>query len=100
MKDIQSYSIGEAAKKGIASVVKAAEADGLVVLKRNEQPVAIVMPITPIGYARYIEKISHVIDADITSKKVPDELLAMAYLIRGLHQMQRDMLGDNFKLPF
>lgn len=100
MKDVKSFSIGEAARKGIAGVVKAAEADGLVVLKRSEQPVAIVLPLTPVGYAKYIDKISGFIDADLSSKKIPDELLAMVYLIRGLQQMQKDILGGNMKLPF
>jgi len=44
--EIPSYTISEAAKVGISSIVKKSEKEGIVLLKRNEQPAAIVLPIS------------------------------------------------------
>lgn len=88
---IPTYSISEAHKKSISSIVKEAEREGFVVLNRNDAPVAIVIPLQLVAHQNYIKKLSELIETDIKSDSVPEEYKSFAYFLRAMIGMQMDM---------
>lgn len=90
-KKYEQYSLTEGAKKGISSVVKDAEKYGLTVLTKYNSPCAIVIPLSPLAYSKYLNLIKELVDVKIRAKDVPAEFESLAYFLRGLSQMQIDI---------
>ena len=68
------YSISEANKRGISGCVKDCDKDGVLMLKRDGVPVAMLVPLSLAGAGRFINIFEKMISEDIESNDVPVEL--------------------------
>jgi hypothetical protein len=93
MKDIITYGITEANNRGISGVVKDSEENGLVMLKRNKIPVAMIVPLTVPGYVKYIQLLEKLMDIDMVNKNVPDDFFSISHILRGLLSLQKEYLA-------
>lgn len=89
--EFKQISLSQAQKQGLSSIVRSAEADGLTILTKNGTPCAMVIPLSPMAYAKYLRELRELIDTDIKNDTVPEEYKSFAYFLRGLSQMQIDM---------
>ncbi|MFH1052403.1 MAG: hypothetical protein V1779_15900 [bacterium] len=92
--DVVRFGIAEAQKKGVGKLVHLAEDNGFVMLERSTQPVAFIIPVTPIGYKIFIDKIRALLDTDIKTGRVPEEILGLTYVLRGATEMTATMFND------
>jgi hypothetical protein len=81
---MEKYSISQAARKGVAAIVKEAEKDGFVLLERSENPIAIVVPLSISGYSKFAEFLVNLDLNELLEYGKDDKLQDFIYVMRKL----------------
>ena len=71
MDIFKTYSVTEAARTGFSTIIRNAVEEGLVILKKHDEPVAMVLPLGILGMQRFLRKIDELMMSD---PDMPSEL--------------------------
>jgi hypothetical protein len=63
MIELKRYNISDVSKKGISSIINIAEADGMCMITRKSQPAALILPLSMIGFQKYINMLNEIINS-------------------------------------
>lgn len=91
--EIKTYGITEANKRGLSGVVKDSERDGLVMLRRDSIPVALIVPLNLVGLKKFFDIFSDAIATDIKMDKVPEELKAYTEVLTTFIAMSKQYIN-------
>ena len=53
----RKYALGKVQVTGVSKIVREAEENGMVVLERNGQRVALVVPLSPSGFGKFVKRL-------------------------------------------
>ena len=90
---MEKYSISQAARKGVAAIVKEAEKDGFVLLERSENPIAIVVPLSISGYSKFTEFLIDLDSKDLLEYGKDNKLYDFIYVMRKLNRLVEDTVS-------
>ena len=57
----RKYALGKVQVTGVSKIVREADENGMVVLERNGQRVALVVPLSPSGFGRFVKRLLAVV---------------------------------------
>ena len=90
--EIKTYTITEAVNAGFSRLVRDAEEEGVVIFKRDGKPVTMMVSLESNGYLKFLRSFQEITSKDIATQSVPENMISMVYLMKGLVSIQEDFL--------
>ncbi len=79
------FGVSEVARLGISKIIKKAEEHGLVVITKKGEPMAMLVPLTIVGFKKYLQLFSDATE----NEEVPEEV----------RQFSRYVIQETRKIP-